>query len=137
MIVTFFWSCAVIQMGPRIDALEEKIIEKGSGPGKVLLIDVDGPISNRPKRTLTGFDRETGMVDRIREILKKANGDKNIKGILLRINSPGGTVTSSDIIYHEIKSYKEKQSNSPNFPLQVMRNLCYFVCVIEFNWHSK
>jgi len=48
------------------------------------------------------------MVDRIREILKKAENDKNIKGILLRINSPGGTVTSSDIIYHEIKSFKER-----------------------------
>jgi protease-4 len=48
------------------------------------------------------------MVDRIREILKKAEKDKNIKGILLRVNSPGGTVTSSDIIYHEIKSFKER-----------------------------
>ena len=110
MAVIFFWSCAVIQIGPRIDALEEKTIEKGSGPGKVLLIDVDGPISNRPKKTLTGFNRETGMVDRIREILKKADEDKSIKGILLRINSPGGTVTSSDIIYHEIKSFKERHN---------------------------
>mgnify|MGYP002835791462 CR=1 FL=1 len=110
MAIIFFWSCATIQMGPRINALEEKIIEEGSGPGKVLLIDVDGPISNRPKKTLTGFDSETGMVDRIREILKKADEDKNIKGILLRINSPGGTVTSSDIIYHEIKSFKERHN---------------------------
>jgi len=109
-LVFFFWSCAVIQISPRIDALEEKIIEEGSGADKVLLIDVDGPISNRPKKTLTGFDRETGMVDRIREILKKADKDKNIKGILLRINSPGGTVTASDIIYHEIKSFKEKNN---------------------------
>lgn len=108
--VIFYWSCAVIQVGPRINALEEKIIEEGSGPGKVLLIDVDGPISNRPKKTLTGFDRETGMVDRIREILKKADGDKNIKGILLRVNSPGGTVTSSDIIYHEIQSFKKRRN---------------------------
>jgi len=97
-------------MGPRIDALEEIIIEEGSGPGKVLLIDVDGPISNRPKKTLAGFDRQTGMVDRIREILKKADVDNNIKGILVRINSPGGTVTSSDIIYHEIKSFKERHN---------------------------
>ena len=97
-------------MGPRINALEEKIIEEGNGSGKVLLIDIDGPISNRPKKTLAGFYRETGMVDRIREILKKADRDNNIKGILLRINSPGGTVTSSDIIYHEIKSFKERHN---------------------------
>ena len=95
----FICSCAVIQMGPHVDSLEEVIIEEGSGPGKILLVDIDGPISNRPKKTLAGFQSETGMVDRIREVLKKADKDKNIKGILLRINSPGGTVTSSDIIY--------------------------------------
>lgn len=104
----FFWSCAVIQMGPRIDSLEEKTIEEGGGPGKILLVDVDGPISNRPGKTLTGFQSKTGMVDRIREIFKKAERDGDIKAILLRINSPGGTVTSSDIIYHEIKSFKER-----------------------------
>ena len=108
VVVLFGCSCAVIRMGSQIDSLEEVVVEGGSGNGKMLLIDIDGPISNRPKKTLVGFQSETGMVDRIREILKKAENDKKIKGILLRINSPGGTVTSSDIIYHEIKSFKER-----------------------------
>jgi len=108
MALLFVYSCAVVQMGPQIESLEEVVVEEGDGSGKILLIDIDGPISNRPKKTLVGFRSETGMVDRIREILKKAENDKNIKGILLRINSPGGTVTSSDIIYHEIKSFKER-----------------------------
>ena len=102
------YSCAVINLGSQIESLEEVVVEEGSGDEKILLIDIDGPISNRPKKTLVGFQSETGMVDRIREILKKAENDKKIKGILLRINSPGGTVTSSDIIYHEIKSFKER-----------------------------
>ncbi len=109
IVVTLFsYSCAVINLGPQIESLEEVVVEEGSGDEKILLIDIDGPISNRPKKTLAGFQSETGMVDRIREILKKAEKDKKIKGILLRINSPGGTVTSSDIIYHEIKSFKER-----------------------------
>ena len=108
VVVLFGCSCAVIRMGSQIESLEEVVVEEGSGNGKMLLIDIDGPISNRPKKTLVGFPSETGMVDRIREILKKAENDKKIKGILLRINSPGGTVTSSDIIYHEIKSFKER-----------------------------
>ena len=109
IVVTLFsYSCAVINLGPQIESLEEVVVEEGSGDEKILLIDIDGPISNRPKKTLVGFQSETGMVDRIREILKKAENDKKIKGILLRINSPGGTVTSSDIIYHEIKSFKER-----------------------------
>jgi len=107
-LVFVFSACAVIQMGPRIEPLEEKVIE-GEGPGKVLLIDIDGPISNHPKRTVTGFETEKGMIDRVRETLKKAKDDDSIKAILLRINSPGGTVTSSDILYHEFKSFKKKK----------------------------
>ncbi|HAK36868.1 MAG TPA: signal peptide peptidase SppA, partial [Nitrospina sp.] len=38
----FFWSCAVIQLGPQIDSFEEKTIEEGDGPGKILLVDIDG-----------------------------------------------------------------------------------------------
>ena len=101
-------SCAVINVGSKIESFEEITLEDGWGPEKILLIDIDGPISNRPKKSLIGFESETGMVDRIREILKKAEDDENIKGIILRINSPGGTVTSSDIIYHEIKSFKDR-----------------------------
>ena len=107
-IVIFSYSCALIKVSPQIESFEEIVVEEGSAVEKILLIDIDGPISNRPKKTLVGFRSDTGMVDRIREILKKAENDKNIKGILLRVNSPGGTVTSSDIIYHEIKSFKER-----------------------------
>ena len=107
-VVIFSYSCALIKVSPQIESFEEIVVEEGSAVEKILLIDIDGPISNRPKKTLVGFQSKIGMVDRIREILKKAEKDKNIKGILLRINSPGGTVTSSDIIYHEIKSFKER-----------------------------
>ena len=107
-VVIFSYSCALIKVSPQIESFEEIVVEEGSAVEKILLIDIDGPISNRPKKTLVGFRSDTGMVDRIREILKKAEKDKNSKGILLRVNSPGGTVTSSDIIYHEIKSFKER-----------------------------
>jgi len=107
-VVIFSYSCALIKVSPQIESFEEIVVEEGSAVEKILLIDIDGPISNRPKKTLVGFRSDTGMVDRIREILKKAEKDKNIKGILLRVNSPGGTVTSSDIIYHEIQSFKER-----------------------------
>jgi protease-4 len=48
------------------------------------------------------------MVEQVKEILEKAEKDDKIRALLLRINSPGGTVTASDIIYHDIKKFKEK-----------------------------
>jgi len=99
--------CATFNLGPSIKALKEKTL-MGKGSDKVLLLDIQGLISNQDKRSLTGFPINKGMVETIREILMKAEEDDDIKALLLRINSPGGTVTSSDIIYHDIMAFKEK-----------------------------
>jgi protease-4 len=47
------------------------------------------------------------MLVRLREELKKAGEDSRFKALVLRINSPGGTVTASDIIYREISAFKQ------------------------------
>ena len=47
--------------------------------------------------------------DTIRRKFKKALQDNSIKGIILRVNSPGGSALASDIIWNEVKrSDKEK-----------------------------
>jgi len=97
-----------LSLGPKVSPLEEKVLS-GEGDDKVLVIVIKGLISNKKSKTIFGSQVEVGMVEKVREILKKADEDDNIKAILLKINSPGGTVTSSDIIYHEIKSFKERK----------------------------
>jgi protease IV len=109
MIAVFFLcSCATIHLGPEIGPFEEKKLS-GKGPGKILLIDISGAIGNHSQRSLTGFPLSLGMVETVREVLKQAEEDDDIKALLVRINSPGGTVTSSDIIYHELKVFKERK----------------------------
>jgi protease-4 len=49
------------------------------------------------------------MLSDLKEQLDLAAKDDRIKGLLLRINSPGGTVTASDILYHEILTYKRQK----------------------------
>jgi protease-4 len=48
------------------------------------------------------------MLVRIREELKKAEADRHVRAVILRINSPGGTVTASDIVYREIETFKQR-----------------------------
>lgn len=108
VVMIFFSGCASFNLGPSIKPLKEKTL-MGKGSDKVLLLDIQGIISNQDKRALTGFPIKKGMVETVREILMKAEEDDKIKAVLLRINSPGGTVTASDIIYHEIMSFKEKK----------------------------
>lgn len=45
------------------------------------------------------------MVKEIRKIAK----DDNIKAVVLRVNSPGGSALASEIIYHELKQLKKKK----------------------------
>jgi protease-4 len=86
--------------------LEEKIVE-GEGDAKILLLDVTGIISEE-KRRVSGVFENVSMIDELREALKKAESDKKIAALVIRINSPGGTVTASDILHHEILRYKKK-----------------------------
>lgn len=100
--------CAYIQLTPQIAPFEEKVLS-GDGPEKALLIDIHGVIHNQEQRSLAGFPLELGMVERVREILDQAAKDNSLRVLILRVNSPGGTVTSSDILFHEFKSFKEKR----------------------------
>lgn len=87
------------------DALQEFSLE-GSGVDKVLMIPVNGLISHRSE---AGLLRQTpSMVQEIVAHLTKAEKDEHVKAVLLKIDSPGGSTTASDLIYHEILSFKQR-----------------------------
>lgn len=75
----------------------------GSGDGKVLLLDLSGVISSQDK---DGLIPQPNLLATFKEELTKASKDEKIKAVVLRINSPGGTVNASDILYHELKTFK-------------------------------
>jgi len=78
----------------------------GTGEAKVLLLDLSGVISGQAKE---GFLPQPNMLAMFREELMKASNDNNVKAVVVRINSPGGTVTASDIMYHELREFKMKR----------------------------
>ena len=75
----------------------------GSGDSKVLLMDLSGVISSQEKE---GLLPQPNMLATFKEELTKASKDDKVKAVVLRINSPGGTVNASDILYHELKTFK-------------------------------
>jgi len=87
------------------DPLNEFVLE-GDEEGKVLMIPVYGIISDIPTKGLI-FDQPS-MVQDIVSQLQLAEKDPEIQAVLFKIDSPGGSVTASDILYHEIKSFKER-----------------------------
>lgn len=74
--------------------------------GKIALISLDGVIQASSE---SGFLQENYTAENVRKNLKRAYEDPTVKGILLKINSPGGTVAESQEIYNLIlKIRKEK-----------------------------
>ena len=99
------WGCTFnISLFPELQPLQEKVLE-GRGENKILIVDISGVIS---EESGDGMVEEPSIVARVKEELLVAEQDKQIKAVVLRINSPGGTVTASDLIYHEILRFKEK-----------------------------
>lgn len=87
--------------------LEEQVLE-GEGQAKILLLDISGIISEKKKSRGLGFGQKASLVAEIKEELQKAEGDSSIAGVIVKINSPGGTVTATDTIYHELMQYKKQ-----------------------------
>jgi protease-4 len=75
----------------------------GAGKAKVLLVEISGVISSQDKE---GLWPAPNLLASVKEQLSRASQDENVKAVVLRINTPGGTVTASDIIHHELKTFK-------------------------------
>ena len=111
LLVLLAAGCSVISLDltPRVRPLVEETVE-GEGDAKILLMDIHGFIADEPPAgplQLGAAPPRVGMLVRVREELKKAAADRQVKAIVVRINSPGGTVTASDILFRELDQFKQ------------------------------
>jgi len=88
------------------DKIEEVVLIKSREKEKVLLLDVSGLIGVTSSPSI--FEREADVISQVYYRLKKASEDPLIKGVILRLDTPGGEVTASDVIYHEIQNFKKR-----------------------------
>lgn len=77
----------------------------GEGKGKILMLDISGVIKERGKRSLGMV--QAGTVEWVRANLDRAGKDKDVRALILRINSPGGFVTACDIVHSELTRFKQ------------------------------
>jgi len=93
-----------LNLAPQPQPLSEVVIS-GKGENRVLLIPVDGLISSIPGKGMWGRGSPS-MLAYITEQLDAARKDKRIKAVVLKIDSPGGVVSSCDAIHEELTRYK-------------------------------
>jgi protease-4 len=95
-----------INIGPESKEPLKEYTLQGRERGKVLVIPIRGFLSDVPGKGLLGERAST--VQQVVSQLRLAEKDDQIKAVLLEINSPGGSTTASDILYHELMEFKER-----------------------------
>ncbi|MGR3311240.1 MAG: signal peptide peptidase SppA [Candidatus Brocadiales bacterium] len=122
ILACFFFACTVVLFGfvailftfGRALSLDdtgeerkfaETVIE-GTGDNKILVISIVGIISNGDSGGL--FRGRQSIVETVKRELEQAGKDDKLAAVLLEIDSPGGGITASDIIYNYILKFKEK-----------------------------
>lgn len=85
------------------EQLREKVLEEAvaDSADKIVQVDLEGVISSMGQEGL--FSAALPSVEAIKRALEQAMEDDEVKAVVLRINSPGGEVTASDIIYNSVK----------------------------------
>lgn len=102
-------SLVTLDFQPKIRPLQEETVE-GKGSSKILLLDLSGVLSeDLPSFSIGTPPPRVPLLARVREELRKAEDDERVKALIVRINSPGGTITASDIIYHELQGFKARK----------------------------
>ncbi len=77
-------------------AFTEEVVREGPRSNKIVVINIEGLIN-------------VEQAESVYRQLKAARQDEHVKGMIVRVNSPGGTIAGSDHIYQEILKYREEQ----------------------------
>ena len=75
---------------------------------KIAVITVEGELRDEDRATF--FGTSLGPVSFLRKQLAMAADDDSVKAVILEIDSPGGSVTASDKMFHNIESFRKKTS---------------------------
>src|SRR5262249_49147320 len=92
-----------IQKNPRLD--ERFFSHSETAQQKIAIITVDGAIIQHD-----GF---------VKWQIDQAAKDPDVRAVVLRVDSPGGSVSASDYLYHHLKKLREGDAGSRKLPLVV------------------
>lgn len=83
---------------------EEEVLQSGSGASKIAVIPLDGVIG-------FGMAGPLGesLVEDFKIALDQAARDPQVKAVLIDIDSPGGEITASDVLYDALLQFPEEK----------------------------
>lgn len=97
-----FAGMSLSSFGAAPDGVEELIDEARPGAKKLVIIEIRGPL-------MRAGGMRGGVTDDALRMLDKAMDDELVAGVLLQVDSPGGSVTDADLLHHRIERLKKKK----------------------------
>jgi protease-4 len=88
------------------DRIEEITLLASRAKDKILVVDIEGVLSSTAGSS--PLSREGNILSQVYLRLERAAEDPDIKGIIMRLETPGGEVAVSDIVYNEVLKFKQK-----------------------------
>jgi protease-4 len=75
---------------------QEAVLRQGPSNSKIVRINVGGIIDGQ-------------QAEEVYQQIRAARRDRAVKGIIVQVDSPGGTISASDRIYREIRDYRQEK----------------------------
>jgi protease IV len=100
----------IVRPIPADESLAEMVVQRDPGlfvSDKIALVDVSGLLTNGRSEGL--FGSRENPVALFAEKLDEAQKDPQVRALVLRINSPGGGVTASDLMYRRLMEFKKER----------------------------
>ena len=112
--LTFAYIGAIIYMYGNTSLTTDKLNEKHTA-----VVELNGVIA----------DTEEANADNIISSLRDAFDNENSAGVILRVNSPGGSPVQSGYIYDEMRRLREKHPDTPLYAVvtDICASGCYYI----------
>jgi protease-4 len=100
-------SAGCISVGPlaprRLQEVTVRESPRWLEPNRVAMVEIEGFVGAEDSLLTAG----TTVAD-VKEKLQRAAEDPGVRAVLLRISTPGGEATASDVVYHEVRAFREE-----------------------------
>ncbi|MEM9458025.1 MAG: signal peptide peptidase SppA [Myxococcota bacterium] len=86
----------------------------------VAVVLVEDTIVDGRNRTIPFLNLGFAGGDTIAQTLRRLREDRNCRGVVLRVNSPGGSALASDVIWREVQRTAERHAEDPRFSAPIV-----------------
>lgn len=87
---------AIVMMAAGGSGLYKTVIREGPRDSRIAVVNISGLI-------------DSGQAEDVYRQMDAVRRDRTVKGIIVRVDSPGGTISASDRIYKEIMDYRRER----------------------------